>query len=35
MNFTKYDGTSYPCLHLCIYSDEVSLTTMDDYLHAK
>lgn len=34
VKFTKYDGTSDPYLHLCIYSDEVLLITMDDDLHA-
>lgn len=35
LKFTKLDGTTDPCLHLCIFSNEVSLITMDDDLHAK
>lgn len=33
LKFTKYDGTTNPCLYLCIF-DEVSLITMDSDLHA-
>lgn len=35
LKFTKHDGTSDLCLHLCIYSNEVSLITMDEGLHTK
>lgn len=34
LKFIKYDDTIDPYLHLCIYSYEVSLITMDEDLHA-
>ena len=33
--FTKFDGTIDPCIHVCIFSNEVSLFTLDEDLYAK
>lgn len=34
LKFKKFDSTTDPYIHLCIFFDEVSLIMMDDDLHA-
>lgn len=33
LKFIKLDGTTDPCLHVCIFLDEVYLFTLDEDLH--
>lgn len=35
MKFTRFDGTVDPCIHVCIFSYEVSLINLYEDLHAK
>lgn len=35
LKFSKYNGNDDPIMHIHIFSNEASLITMDDYLHAK